>query len=244
MTPAEKPTFSELIKTVYGAYGKAMPEAGIMKAWWTLLEPFPLQVVRAAILAYQDENGEFVPVAAGIAKRCRLMDGRPGAEEAWAIAITSCSEADTVVWTAECAEAFALCQPVLALGDEVGARMAFKEAYIRIVTQARAEQRPAKWSTSLGWDPVKRQAALTRAAAAGLLPPPTVMALLPGPPADVEPDAKARAQLAATRKMLADSAAAKELAREERILAEQRAYDEQSRLIDEQVRQYQTGSAP
>jgi hypothetical protein len=244
MTPADKPVLSDMVKNAYGAYGKAMPETGLMKAWWVELASFPLHIVEAAFQAYKDENGEFAPLPAGIAKRCRLMDGRPGAEEAWAISITSCSEAETVVWTTECAEAFALCQSVLALGDEVGARMAFKEAYTRIVARARADQHPAQWSTSLGWDPVKRQAALTRAAAAGLLPAPTVMALLPGPPADVEPDAKARAQLTAIRKMLADSAAAKELAREERILAEQQAYDEQSRLIDEQVRQYQAGHAP
>jgi hypothetical protein len=32
--------------------------------------------------------------------------------------------------------------PILDLGDEVSARMAFKESYIRIVAQARAARQP------------------------------------------------------------------------------------------------------
>lgn len=208
MNEAEKPEFYRDLAGVMASYAKPLPERAILDAWWANLQAFPLQVVRMAFGAYQDENGEFAPAPAGIAMRCRLLDGRLGAEEAWAIALSSRDEADTVVWTAECAEAFALCQSVLSMGDEVGARMAFKEAYTRIVAQARAERRPARWLTSAGWDVGRRTAAISKAVRAGLLPAPATAGLLSGAD-DAPPDEKARAQLAKIKQMLADSEAKK-----------------------------------
>lgn len=237
MNAAEAPRFMQLLAETLAAYGKPLPEAAMARAWLANLEPYPFRTVEAAMQAYRDENGEFAPVPAGIAMRCKLLDGRPGVEEAWAVALASRNEADTVVWTAECAEAFALCRPILGLGDEVGARMAFKEAYQRLVAQARAERRPALWSASVGWDAGGRDAVLGRAAAAGLLPAPVVQALLPAPTGSAPPDDKARAQLAKIKKMQADAAAAKEAARLAAI--EQRRLEdiEFKRTTNDRVRQ-------
>lgn len=207
MLTAQKPQFLQILTGAMASYGKPLPEAGILAAWWSNLEQYSLRDVATALQAYCDEVGEFVPVPAGIAMRCKLLDGRPGPEEAWAISLTSSNEGDTVVWTAECAEAFALAKPILALGDEVGARMAFKEAYARLVTQARAERRPAAWCVSEGWDQVKRVAVVKRAITAGLLPVPQFVGLLAGPVGDTTPDENAHAQLVAIRKMLVDSTA-------------------------------------
>ena len=179
MEQHEHEQFLPLLKKTMGAYGKTLPVDDLLDAWLDILKPFPLRVIRAALAGYCDENSEFAPVPAAIAKRCTLLDGRPGAEEAWAIALASRDEADTVVWTTEIAEAFGVCSTVLNTGDEVGARMAFKDAYNRLVTAARLRNLPAQWSVSLGWDITKREAAVTKAAAAGLLPAPQVRALLP-----------------------------------------------------------------
>jgi hypothetical protein len=179
MQATEKRQFMSMLTDALAAYGKPLPDGAILNAWWSNLEPFPLQVVDRAFADYRAENGEFAPVPAGIAKRCRLMDGRPSDDEAWAIALTSRNEEDTVVWTAETAEAFSICSSVLNMGDEVGARMAFKDAYNRLVADARSAGRPASWNASLGWDGKKREAAIERAHKAGLLPAPTVHALLP-----------------------------------------------------------------
>lgn len=179
MQTSDKRQFIELLTTTMAAYGKPLPEGAFLKAWWDVLEPFPMEVVRASMLAYRDENGEFAPVPAGIAKRCKVMDGRPSADEAWAISLTSRDEADTVVWTAEMAEAFGLCRSILDMGDEVGARRAFIDAYNRLVTVARQDGVPAKWSVSQGWDMRKREAAITRAQTAGLLPAPVVREMIP-----------------------------------------------------------------
>ena len=238
MTPADKSEFGQLLAETLAAYGKPLPEATMVKAWLANLAPFPMPVVRAAMQAYCDQNGEFAPVPAGIAMRCKLLDGRPGAEEAWAIALTSRNEADTVVWTVECAEAFALASPILALGDEVGARMAFKEAYVRKVAAARADCLPATWSTSVGWDSVGRDAAVKRAVAAGLLPAPSVQALLGGPASEEPDNDLARAQLASVKKLIADGAATRDARREAAFDARIAAENADREKRDHEVREY------
>lgn len=238
MTPADKSEFGQLLAETLAAYGKPLPEAIMVKAWLANLAPFPMQVVRAAMQAYRDQNGEFAPVPAGIAMRCKLLDGRPGAEEAWAIALRSQDEADTVVWTAECAAAFALASPILVLGDEVGARMAFKEAYVRMVAAARADCAPATWSTSIGWDGARRDAAIGRAVIAGQLPAPEAQVLLGGPVGEEADTDAARAQLAAVKQLLADGAAARDARRDAAFDARVAAEDAERAARAQQVAEY------
>ncbi len=60
-----------------------------------------------------------------------VEDGRPGPEEAWSL----CPKDDelSVVWTPEMAQAFGAARPILLSGDAVGARMAFREVYSRLL---------------------------------------------------------------------------------------------------------------
>src|SRR6185436_17492219 len=121
------------------------------------------------------QRGRFPPLPADVIAQilgARANDRRPGAEEAWAIAIHSADENRTVVWTEEIAAAWGIAKGIAANGDEVGARMAFKEAYTRLVAEARGALRPAKWSASLGHDPEQRDKEIERAQLAGLLPAP------------------------------------------------------------------------
>jgi hypothetical protein len=93
----------------------------------------------------------------------RIDDGRPGAEEAWAA--LPHDEATSVVWTDEMSQAWGVCSGLIANGDMVAARMAFRETYQRLVTDARNERRPAKWTVSLGHDVQGRKSALLMAVA-------------------------------------------------------------------------------
>lgn len=179
MEAHDKAKFLQMLTRVMGAYGKPLPDPSIIEIWIDMLRPFPLVVIGKAFTAYCDENGEFAPVPAGIAKRCKLMDGRPSDDEAWAVALTSRSEFESVVWTAETAEAFRICETVLNAGDEVGARMAFKNAYNRLVAAARVDSKPCEWRVSLGWDQTSREVAVKRAVASGLLTANAAVALLP-----------------------------------------------------------------
>jgi len=107
----------------------------------------------------------------------RLDDGRPGPEEAWAMLPRD--EATTVVWTEEMATAMGVAQPLLDKGEDIPARMAFKEAYTKLVQEARDARRPVKWTASLGHDPRGREQVLTEAVERGRLPAAHVAGLLP-----------------------------------------------------------------
>lgn len=238
MEAKEKNQFVELLKRTMGAYSKSLPESAMLLVWWDLLKGYPLRAVAAAMAAYIDQNGEFEPKPAGIAKLCKLMDGRPGADEAWAIALTSRNEADTVIWTRETAEAFGACQPVLATGDEVGARMAFKDAYNRLVAEARLAGKPASWTVSLGWDKHKREAALEHAQVAGLLPAPAVQALLPGP-AKEEVDQNGLARLKEELKKLVPASEKMAQRRAAELQAEQEDLAARKASIKKRIKSYQ-----
>lgn len=227
--------FAQMLDDAYDLIGSGANKsisAGAKAMFFSALASYPLPVVRKALSAHctDPERGSFTPKPADIIRQIELAtgsDGRPGPEEAWAIALTSQDEADTVVWSAETAEAFAICRPVLDSSGPISARKTFIEAYERLVAEARSGRMVAEWRVSLGWDMGRRTAVLRKAEVAGLLPPPMVAGLLPPPEGAPANDHKARAQLATIRQMLADSAATKEL----RL---QRA--EQERLGDEMAK--------
>jgi hypothetical protein len=95
-------------------------------------------------------------------------------------------ESDTAVWSEEMAGAYAVASPLLEAGDAIGARMAFKETYDRLVREAREQRKPAAWTISLGWDTDKRTTAIRNAISAGRYLESKAQHLLP-PPSDVGP---------------------------------------------------------
>ncbi|WP_217589768.1 hypothetical protein [Burkholderia sp. GbtcB21] len=107
----------------------------------------------------------------------RIDDGRPGVEEAWAMLPRD--EDSTTVWTTEMAEAWGLAREMIAESETVAARMAFKEAYQRLVNAAREARQPAKWSVSLGHDVNGRKGALLMAVAQKRITAEYACALLP-----------------------------------------------------------------
>lgn len=125
----------------------------------------------------------------------RIDDGRPGPEEAWAM--LPHDEATTVVWTTEMAEAWGIAREA---GDQIASRMAFKEAYARIVSKARSERQPAHWQASLGHNVEGREPVLLRAVELGRLTQTHVSALLPYH----KPTEESRKLLVAGVRMLAD----------------------------------------
>lgn len=224
MTESDFDEFVALLDDAYVFQEKKL-SVPAKAVFFRAMSSYPLATVRAAMSAHllDPKVGKWAMQPADLIAQIQGAignDGRPGADEAWAIALRSCDESDTVVWTQETAEAFAICQPVLAIGDEVGARVAFRDAYNRIVAAARGANRPVQWLASLGWDTRKREAVLTKAVTVGLLPAPAVAGLLP-PPADTPPtDPNARAQLDAIRKLLDNMTAEKQRARELQVQRE------------------------
>lgn len=166
-----------------GAY---QPNATNTALFFGALRRYDLATVRAGFNAHvaDPKHGRFVPTPADVIGQIEGMaakDGRPEADEAWAIALRCADEAATVVWTEEAAHAWAIARPVLDMGDEVGARMAFKAAYARCVDEARATRTPTSWTVSLGFDASQRDSAITQAVAVGRLD----QSLLPAPSGSV-----------------------------------------------------------
>ena len=92
-------------------------------------------------------------------------DGRPGVEEAWAMIPKD--EYGSVVMTEEMAEAYGIAAPLINEGETTAARMAFKEAYARIVERNKLAGISPKWFPSLGRDPEMRVTVLQEAVRLG-----------------------------------------------------------------------------
>lgn len=107
----------------------------------------------------------------------RIDDGRPDAEEAWAMVPKD--EGSSVVWTQEIATAFGAAYPLIRSGETIPARMAFLEKYRNEVRKARDKGEPVKWTPSLGHDVQSRESVLLEAARLGRLPRDHVQGLLP-----------------------------------------------------------------
>jgi hypothetical protein len=175
MLESDVPRFVVLLRDVYGLYPSAKPlTEGQVSMFFRAVSAYPLPVVQKALDAHvkDPQRGRFPPLPADLIAQIdghAAEDGRPGADEAWATALKARDESASVVWTHETAQAWEVARQVLAVGDEVGARMAFREAYNRMVDEARRARRPIEWRASLGFDPAGRTAALDAARVAGLL---------------------------------------------------------------------------
>lgn len=184
--------FSTMLDAVCSLLSRAQytPNAGNSAMWFRALARHDLAAVRAGFDAHvaDPQRGRFVPVPADILAQIEGLaanDGRPGPEEAWATALRAENEFNTVVWTEEAAQAWAIAKPVLDNGDNIGARMAFKEAYQRLTDEARRARRAPAWSASLGFDLEQRAEALLQAHSVGRLPA-LDMLVLPAPEKSAE----------------------------------------------------------
>lgn len=167
----------------------------------------------AARVMLDDLAGFSDPAVFGALKRCRrevrgaltvqdivsrLDDGRPGPDEAWSLIPQD--EMRSVVWTDEMSAAFGVALPLLIDGDRVAARFAFREAYVKLVGEARDQRRPASWTPSLGTDAQGREQALREAVEKGRIGIERARELVPELPAPVLSIANlARAAITHTR---------------------------------------------
>lgn len=169
--------FCEMLDEVWGLKQQLLT-AGQKATFFKAMFEFSLEEFAYGMNAHikDPERGRFLPMPADIIGPIlarRLADGRPGGDEAWALAVASTDENKTIVWTEEMAEAWGVARVVYLTGDKVGARKSFLEAYARLVDEARAERRPTVWAVSEGHDPRERAIAIRAAVEAGRLTAPS-----------------------------------------------------------------------
>lgn len=252
MRDADFHQFVELLDGCYALLGREKALNGPAKAlFFRALGVHSIEAVRAGFDAHvkDPQRGRFPPTPADVIAQIEGLvadDGRPGAEEAWAMCSNADDESETVVWSAEMSQAYSVASSLMQAGDHIGARMAFKEAYSRLVDAARRERKPVAWSVSLGHDASKRQAALMAAETRGLLAAGDALRLAP-PVSDMHTTATLlleNASQSADVQAVKDRVAALKalLVRPEvESFEEQRRkeFDERKRLVDEAVKAYE-----
>ena len=168
MDNSQAKQFGDKLTAVFEVYGKDAPSKNVKTMWWGSLANFDLPVVISA-LGLHVNRCEYFPKPADILKIISSMDGRPDAEEAWALSLKGLDEGDTVMWTQEMAASWAISQQIMASGDSIGARMAFRQHYERLLQNSRESGVRVKWELSLGHDASRRNEAITQAVNRGLI---------------------------------------------------------------------------
>ena len=186
MNSTDKASFATHILAIAEIYGKALSPAAI-GIYWNALQGYPLAEVQRAIERHvQDaEAGRFFPKPADLIRYLQRRsedDGHPDPDEAWGLLVRLIAdERETGVLTDEMRAGWQACQPILDLGDEVGARKCFLTVYARHVADARRHGQRARWTVTLGTCPQLRAQRLTEAVQARRLSHDQVTSLLPGP---------------------------------------------------------------
>lgn len=213
--------FARVLDAAYSLHSKSL-SADARSLFFAALSDYSLADVRRAFSAHikDPERGQYPPKPADLIAQLRPApesDGRPGADEAWSIAIRALDERNTVVWTAEISRAWTEISH-LAHGDETAARMAFRGVYTRLLDAARATGTPAKWTPTLGWDVEQREQVVGESVRAGRLSITAARAAVPmlaGP--DTEPKSEgATQQIAKLHRMIEGIGSAQERAAEVR----------------------------
>lgn len=152
--------FNELIGDLASLYSKTLtPKQTAM--YFRVLSNYPLEAIQSAMDAHSRdaERGRFMPLPADLIAQLEAMrfDGRPRAEEAWATAIGSLDESETITWTEETSEAWYSCaNELMRAGDKFNASRGFIAKYDELVLLARKQNKPVKWIVTQGQDKDKR----------------------------------------------------------------------------------------
>jgi hypothetical protein len=116
----------------------------------------------------------------------RIDDGRPSADEAWALIPRN--ELSSVVWTEDIAQAWGAASVLLEAGDPAGARAVFDDVYSKAVLRARLKREAVRWMPSLGSDVASRESVLADAVRKGRLSAAQVEHLLPSGEVNAAPE--------------------------------------------------------
>lgn len=176
--------FFQLLDDACDAIGKPRKTESAKMLFIEVAGGYGIENLKGALMAHlrDPERGRFVPTPADLIEKIQKAlekDGRPTADEAFAIAVQMDDEFTTVVTNDEISQAWAVAREIMP--DRTGARMAFRSAYERLVSQSRSANKSVHWFASLGHDTQGREGPLMQAAQLGRLSMNQVQQLLPAP---------------------------------------------------------------
>ena len=181
MLDIDKKDFFLLLAATLEVYGQTPPSQGVMRIWWQAFANFEAALIRQAFSEHI-RTSKYAPRPADILEAIERLcpDGRPSADEAWAM--YPHDEAASAVVTQEMHEAMFAAS---GLHDKVAARMAFKDAYARICAQNKRGNIAIKWVVTLGMDVDGRVPALAEAVRRGFIDSHAAVRLLPPDKAEI-----------------------------------------------------------
>ena len=102
MRNEDKRDFGNLLVSVLELHGRA-PSKNALALWWASLEKYDYRTVLSGMSALVQDpvGGKFPPTPAAVIGAIWATDGRPTADEAWAIAVESFDEGATVCISTE-----------------------------------------------------------------------------------------------------------------------------------------------
>lgn len=152
MVETDKKRFAAVLRASMLTLGSPAPEVEVLRVWWAALNRFELADIESAFGEYVS-RGKKAPMPANVIEIIERMkpDGRPTADEAWAMVPRD--ESQSAIMSDEIATAIQVAQPLLDAGDQIAARMAFRDAYTRSVDENRRAGISPRWFPSLGHDP-------------------------------------------------------------------------------------------
>ena len=182
MNKDETMEFFALLDQACEAIGKPAKSVNAKQVFLQILGGYGINNLRGAVYAHlsDPDRGRFVPTPADLKAQIDMAiqkDGRPTADEAWAIAVKLDDERATVVINGEIAQAWGVACEIMP--DRVGARMAFRSAYERLVSESRASGVDVNWYASIGFDIQGREGPLMEGVSKGLLIESHIKPLLP-----------------------------------------------------------------
>lgn len=185
------------------------------KIWWNILLAYEFKDVANAFADHLRTN-KFAPTPADIVDCIDRMypDGRPGADEAWAM--YPHDELASAVVTEEMHQAMYFASDIQ---DQVAARMAFKEAYTRIVSTNKRAGIAPQWVATLGHEVDGRAPALAEAVRLGRIGAQMAIGMIP--PDDIFPmlEMAGETRLALEYKPVSDEKALENIARIKEMLS-------------------------
>ena len=165
MIDSEKKKFLEALTLTAEIYNKSFSIEAV-KIYWNDLVEFDFIDVMSAIDKHR-KTSKFFPTIADIIEKIPKSSANihPGADEAWSICLESFDERNTVVMTKELSEARGIALDLYEFGDKTAARMAFRDAYNRLIANAPKPE----WFVSEGFDKTLKISAIEKAVSLGRL---------------------------------------------------------------------------
>lgn len=137
MNRQDKQRFVEIMTQAAITFDKS-PTPQLFEVYWNTLADVSIEEFARGMSRLM-RTARFFPKPAEILDAIDVANptGHPGVEEAWNMCLRLRDSSETVIVTRQMMEAWAACSSCIEIGDEVGARMAFKEKYQSLLSGVR-----------------------------------------------------------------------------------------------------------